>query len=174
MTDNRGHVFGPPSDDDGIAAVAGSFSGLHMDRGIDGITRRAHALSVRDLPAGVRRVCVNPADAFVAASLAPEDQNRYFERTVATPVRHDRPEPLPPPWWRASAPPLPRISAMDMLLPKPHGSNDFVYSRHFVGFIHSGRRDRPSSEKCIRKTRPCQDVALEAGAAGQQTRTCVA
>jgi hypothetical protein len=112
--------------------------------------------------------------AFVAASLAPEDQNRYFERTGATPVRHDRPEPLPPPWWRASAPPLPRISAMDTFLPKPHGSDDLVYSRHFVGFIHSGNRDRPSSEKCIRKTRSCQDVAREAGVTGQQTHTCVA
>jgi hypothetical protein len=62
MTDNRGHVFGPPSDDDGIAAVAGSFSGLHMDRGIDGITRRAHALSVRR-----RAVPAAAAVAFVAA-----------------------------------------------------------------------------------------------------------
>lgn len=62
MTDNRGYVFGPPSDDDQIAAVAGSFSGLHMDRGIDGITRRAHALSVRR-----RAVPAAAALAFVAA-----------------------------------------------------------------------------------------------------------
>ena len=45
MTDNR--VFGPPSEDDAIAALAGSFSGLHMDRGVERITRRARALSLR-------------------------------------------------------------------------------------------------------------------------------
>lgn len=46
-TTARGYLFGPPSDDDAIAAVAGSFSGLHMDRGIDPIARRARALSAR-------------------------------------------------------------------------------------------------------------------------------
>ena len=54
--------YGPESDDDGIAAVAGSFSGLHMDRGIDGITRRARALSVRR-----RAVPAVTAFAFAAA-----------------------------------------------------------------------------------------------------------
>jgi len=47
MIDNRGYVFGPPSEDDAIAALAGSFSGLHMDRGVERITRRARALSLR-------------------------------------------------------------------------------------------------------------------------------
>jgi hypothetical protein len=63
MTDSRGSVFGPPSDDDQIAAVAGSFSGLHMERGIEGITRRARALSVRR-----RAVPAAAAVAFVAAA----------------------------------------------------------------------------------------------------------
>jgi hypothetical protein len=63
MTDSRGYVFGPPSDEDGIAAVAGSFSGLHMDRGLDGITRRARALSARR-----RAVPAAAAVAFVAAA----------------------------------------------------------------------------------------------------------
>jgi hypothetical protein len=63
MIDNRGYVFCSPSDDDGIAAVAGSFSGLHMDRGLDGITRRAHALSMRR-----RAVPAAAAFAFVAAA----------------------------------------------------------------------------------------------------------
>ena len=47
MIDNHDYAFGPRSDDDGIAAVAGSFSGLHMNRGVEGITRRARTLSLR-------------------------------------------------------------------------------------------------------------------------------
>jgi hypothetical protein len=62
MIDNHGYVFGPSSDDDGIAAVAGSFSGLHMDRGIEGITRRARTLSWRR-----RAVPATAAVAFAAA-----------------------------------------------------------------------------------------------------------
>jgi hypothetical protein len=62
MIDNRGYVFGPSSDEDGSAAVAGSFSGLHMDRGIEGITRRAHALAWRR-----RAVPATAAVAFAAA-----------------------------------------------------------------------------------------------------------
>jgi hypothetical protein len=63
MIDNRGYVFGPPSEDDGIAAVAGSFSGLHMDRDVEGITRRARALSRRR-----RAVPAVAAAAIVAAA----------------------------------------------------------------------------------------------------------
>jgi len=57
--------YGPQPEDDGIAAVAGSFSGLHMDRGIEGITRRARTLSVRR-----RAVPTVAAVAFVAAGAA--------------------------------------------------------------------------------------------------------
>ena len=62
MIGNHGYPFEPASDDDGIAAVAGSFSGLRMDRRIEGITRRARALSWR------RRVVPAVAVAAVAAA----------------------------------------------------------------------------------------------------------
>jgi hypothetical protein len=62
MIDNHGYVFEPPSDEDGIAAVAGSFSGLHMDRGIEVITRRARTLAWRR-----RAVPATAAVAFAAA-----------------------------------------------------------------------------------------------------------
>ena len=63
MTDSPRRFFGPSSDDAEVAALAGSFSGLHMDRGIDGIARRAHALSVRR-----RAVPAAAAVAFAAAA----------------------------------------------------------------------------------------------------------
>jgi len=63
MIDNHGYVFEPSLDDDGIAALAGSFSGLHMDRGVEGITRRARTLSLR------RRAVPTLAVAAVAAAV---------------------------------------------------------------------------------------------------------
>jgi len=70
MIDNHGYVFGPRSDDDGIAAVAGSFSGLHMDRGIEGITRRARTLSLRRraMPAAATVALAAAAAAVVAVN----------------------------------------------------------------------------------------------------------
>jgi len=62
MTDNRGPAWRPAPDDAAIATLDGSFSRLSMDRGIEGITRRARTLS--------RRRRARPAVATVALAAA--------------------------------------------------------------------------------------------------------
>ena len=72
MTGNNGYAFGPTPEDPGMDAVAGSFSGLHMDRGIEGITRRARTLSMRRraVPAAAAVAVAAAAGAVVVANPA--------------------------------------------------------------------------------------------------------
>ena len=70
MNGNHGPAFGPAPEDGEIAAVAASFSGLHMDRGIEQVTRRARTLSRRRraVPAVAAAALAAAAGAVVVAS----------------------------------------------------------------------------------------------------------